>query len=531
MAGDLAIFVDVEPDGTTAAAEVTANDVRGWVRSGRIAIRLGRYRSVRVVVPWLGAMPNPWRWSAIARWLSRGRAELTDLRGGRRAVTAGSLLRCTGRWARDLFRRAGFLARLEERITALEPQRPPARRPALGSSAPLYLRTDLWYGVTSGGSVGHVAGVVNNLDAFGPPPVSATTDRIATVREDLETHILPPPGRWWDCREVPALATSEAFAAAAQDAMAGRVPAYLYQRYSVQNFTGVLLQQAYGVPLVLEYNGSEIWIARNWGRPLRYERLAERIELTALRAADLVVVVSAPMRDELAARGVDPERVLVNPNGVDPERYRPDVDGTAVREAIGAGERVVIGFIGTFHRWHGAAVLAEAYGRLCHAHPELRERTALLMIGDGPERAETAAICERYGVSAHATFTGRIPQEAGPAHLAACDILASPHVPNEDGTPFFGSPTKLFEYLAMGRAVVASDLDQIGELLEHDRTARLVPPGDPDALAGALAALAGDPDARRRLGTAAREAAVRHHTWRAHTERIVDALRARCEPS
>src|SRR5207237_125725 len=100
-----------------------------------------------------------------------------------------------------------------------------------------------------------------------------------------------------------------------------------------------------------------------------------------------------------------------------------------------------------------------------------------------------------------------VPQDDGPEHLAAADLLVSPHVTNPDGTPFFGSPTKLFEYMAMGRPIVASDLEQIGQTLEHGRTAWLVPPGDVEALADAMArrAAAGriGPTAatRRRSGT------------------------------
>ncbi|MFQ5654682.1 MAG: glycosyltransferase, partial [Planctomycetota bacterium] len=109
-------------------------------------------------------------------------------------------------------------------------------------------------------------------------------------------------------------------------------------------------------------------------------------------------------------------------------------------------------------------------------------------------------------------------------YLAACDILASPHVDNPDGTTFFGSPTKLFEYMAMGRAIVASDLAQIGEVLEHRRSAWLVPPGDPAALAEGIGALLEDPGLRRRLGREARELAVERHTWRTHTRRIIERL-------
>jgi glycosyltransferase involved in cell wall biosynthesis len=101
-------------------------------------------------------------------------------------------------------------------------------------------------------------------------------------------------------------------------------------------------------------------------------------------------------------------------------------------------------------------------------------------------------------------------------------------VRNPDGTPFFGSPTKLFEYMAMGRGIVASNIDQVGEVLRHGETAWLVEPGDADALAAGLERLLSDPDLARRLGEAARRDAVAGHTWRDHTRRIVEALERRC---
>ena len=111
-------------------------------------------------------------------------------------------------------------------------------------------------------------------------------------------------------------------------------------------------------------------------------------------------------------------------------------------------------------------------------------------------------------------------------HLAACDILVSPHVPNPDGSEFFGSPTKLFEYLAMGKGIVASNLAQIGEVLEHNKTALLVPPGDVDALALAIARLVEDATLRQCLGSEARRTAVERHTWREHTKRTIERLKA-----
>jgi glycosyltransferase involved in cell wall biosynthesis len=111
--------------------------------------------------------------------------------------------------------------------------------------------------------------------------------------------------------------------------------------------------------------------------------------------------------------------------------------------------------------------------------------------------------------------------------LAASDVCVSPHVPNPDGSRFFGSPTKLFEYMGLGRAIVASDLEQIGEVIEHERTGLLSPPGDVDAAAAAILRLLDDPDLRSRLGDAALAEARERYSWKAHTRRILDALAAR----
>ncbi len=85
-------------------------------------------------------------------------------------------------------------------------------------------------------------------------------------------------------------------------------------------------------------------------------------------------------------------------------------------------------------------------------------------------------------------FTGSLPREKVVEYLDASDILVSPHIPMPDGSRFFGSPTKLFEYMAMGKGIVASRLEQLAEVLEHDQTALLVTPGNVEELAEAIRA-------------------------------------------
>jgi glycosyltransferase involved in cell wall biosynthesis len=267
-------------------------------------------------------------------------------------------------------------------------------------------------------------------------------------------------------------------------------------------------------------------VARHWGHPLRYESLALRIERACLRAADLVTVVSEPLRQQLLELGIPDERILVNPNGVDPSRFDPDSHGDRVRARLGLGSDCVIGFIGTFGPWHGVEVLADAFCDLLDRRPDLGGRVRLLLIGDGARLPAAREILSRRGRLDDAAMTGLVPQPDGPEHLLACDILVVPTVPNPDGTPFFGSPTKLFECMAAGRAIAATPVGQVAEILEQGRTALLVPPSSPEALAGALERHVVQPDLRTSLGRAAREEVIAKHTWRQHVARMLDRLDA-----
>jgi glycosyltransferase involved in cell wall biosynthesis len=293
---------------------------------------------------------------------------------------------------------------------------------------------------------------------------------------------------------------------------------FIYQRYSRFNWTGVALSFATGLPLALEVNGSEVWVARHWD-PVGSAGLLRRFERLNLRAADLIFVVSREQRRGLVAAGVDAARIIVNPNGVVVDTFHPDCGGRKLRARLGIDDRIVVGFTGTFGPWHGAPVLAEAAARIkdgrCH----------FLFIGDGDERPATESILARAGKTTRATFTGRVAHSRVAAYLDACDILVSPHLPLADGSEFFGSPTKLFEYLAMARAVVASRLGQIAGVIVDGENGLLVEPNDADALARAIERLANDEALRQRLGAAARHTAIERYTWQHNAARVFDAMK------
>ena len=445
------------------------------------------------------------------------RKVLCDIRGGEISVGSREGLRAVLHCFADL---AGLpLGYVRARLHArrLSHARPVwyAKRPCRRRVA--YLRANPWQESQAGGAVAHTAGVLSGLRAAEWEVTFAGTNVFGPAeRMGLRTHVVPPDIGW--LRNVlPFLAYGELFTRRCRCLLRDSPPDFIYQRYSLMNASGAELATRLRCPFVLEYNGSEIWIARHWSTPLIFEGLAGRVEDANLRRADLIVVVSNALRIELVARGVPAERVLVNPNGVDPVRYHPGINGEHVRRRLGLTGKLVIGFIGTFGPWHGADVLAQAVRPVTRRLPEAH----FLFVGDGSGMTRVREILAEDGVEGRVTLAGLVPQEEGPRYLAACDILASPHVPNPDGSRFFGSPTKLFEYMAMGKGIVASKLEQIGEILSHGKTAWLVTPGDPGELAEAILVLAQDAALRRALGAAARAAVVERHTWTAHVERIL----------
>ncbi len=186
--------------------------------------------------------------------------------------------------------------------------------------------------------------------------------------------------------------------------------------------------------------------------------------------------------------------------------------------------KTVLGFIGTFGPWHGVVELANAIVRFYDVHPDRSGQSRFILIGDGNLMPDVQNIISASPYADKVIFTGTIPQHQGPEYLAACDVLLSPHVPNPDGSAFFGSPTKLFEYMAMGKPIIASNLNQIGQVLEHKKTAYLVEPGSVDQLADAMNTLVEQPQLCELLGENARAEVVSKYTWQIHSQKILEKL-------
>jgi glycosyltransferase involved in cell wall biosynthesis len=385
----------------------------------------------------------------------------------------------------------------------------------------VYLRATPGPGTQAGGAASHIKGVVDALRALGAELQIISNDAIAGMDAADNRFTVIPPETIGGTRALFDIHNNVVFTRAAVPLIHEANPDFIYQRYARFSWAGVAAAVRTGRPLFLEYNGSEVWVGRHWDR-VGSLSLLERYEALNLEAAARIFVVSEVERRNLVARGVAAEKIVLNPNAVDVELFRPGVGGAALRCDLGiTNTDLLAGFVGTFGPWHGVVQLAQAIKSLPENLP-----VRFLFVGSGSLHGEVERLLAAERERRKVIFTGAVAHDRVPALLDACDILIAPHVPLADGSDFFGSPTKIFEYMAMGKAIVASRLGQIGEVLRHGETALLVEPGDIDALGGAIMNLVGSNDLRAQLGANARATAVREHTWTHNARRVLEAYDA-----
>lgn len=409
------------------------------------------------------------------------------------------------------------LGRLEQVIQTFA-TRVHARARDFGPTRAVYLRATPGPGTQAGGAASHIKGVVDALRGLGVELDIISNDLIAGLDASDERFTVVPPETVGGTRALFDIHNNLVFTRAAVPMIQYINPDFIYQRYARFSWAGVAAAVRTGRPLFLEYNGSEVWVGKHWDR-VGSLGLLERYERLNLRAAARIFVVSDVERRNLEARGVAAEKIVLNPNAVEVELFRPGAGGAAMRRDLGIKETdLLAGFVGTFGPWHGVVQLAEAIKLI----PE-NVRLRFVFVGSGSLRDQVEGMLKNEIAARRVVFTGAVAHERVPALLDACDILVAPHVPLADGSDFFGSPTKIFEYMAMGKAIVASRLGQIGEVLSDGETALLVEPGNISDLSAALVRVAESSELRARLGPNAREAAVREHTWGHNARRVLDA--------
>jgi len=243
-------------------------------------------------------------------------------------------------------------------------------------------------------------------------------------------------------------------------------------------------------------------------------RLARGLETFVLRKADAVVTICEALKADVTSRAVDPRRVFVVGNGVDTTAFSPAEahQPNSLRARHGLDGKRVIAYVGTFQPYEGLDLLVHAMPAILAEVPD-----AHLLIVGGSVGENTAiesslqSLVERFALDPHVTFTGRLPHALVTGAYALADVVVYPR--RLTRTTALTTPLKPLEAMAMGRAVVVSDVPGMRELVADGETGATFPAGNPAALARVCIDLLKRPELRLALGERARAWTVRHREW------------------
>jgi len=240
---------------------------------------------------------------------------------------------------------------------------------------------------------------------------------------------------------------------------------------------------------------------------LRY-RTTRSAETGLARRVDAVVPICNGIRADIEARGIPGERLYVVPNGVDTERFVPLRRNDELAEKHGLEGKTVVSYIGTFAPFEGVPALVTALVELIRAG---REDLRGLIVGKGQTYEDCRRIARDAGLEEKIVHPGRVPHDEVQSYYSITDILVYPRV--RQRMTELVTPLKPLEAMAMGKAVIGSDVGGLAELITHGETGLLFEAEHPEALRSAIVDLADDRELRTRLGRQGRDHVCRHRRW------------------
>jgi glycosyltransferase involved in cell wall biosynthesis len=281
----------------------------------------------------------------------------------------------------------------------------------------------------------------------------------------------------------------------------------LYERYWPLNYGGLIAAKRLGIPLVLEINGELTEEYAQLGMQLSKAQWAAISLIVRLmfRYADHSIAVGEQIKAQMTQRWqIDPANVSVIINGTDYDLFATPRSRQQIQEKFHLREGITLIFVGGFQPWHGVDVLVKAFRQVYDTHLDAR----LLLVGDGPQRAEIAQLAEQLDLGNAVHFLGKMSIEHVADLLAVADIAAAPYCHRQETIGM-----KLFDYMAAGKAIVITGENRQNSVIQHLHTGLVVEPGNVEELAHALLNLVEDRDLRRRLGQNAQIQAKSAHSW------------------
>jgi glycosyltransferase involved in cell wall biosynthesis len=281
-------------------------------------------------------------------------------------------------------------------------------------------------------------------------------------------------------------------------------PDVIYEQLPYLAWSGNVVARKLDIPAMVEMQAPVVLERTRDGMDSWLAGYALRRETRMLLAGRKVRVLTTALKQHILERGVPEEKIFIRPNGVDLTAFRPDAPPAFdVRERLGLGDKLVVGFLGSFFRWHGIDALLDGFAAAHRADPAMH----LLIVGNGENMAELQAQRAALKLERAITFTGNVPRQDVPSYLAAMDVGVSPN------SHWYGSPLKILEYGVMRRAVIVPDLPNVRDLMREGENCLMIRPSRADDIAGAILRLAGDPALRKSIAARFHDDLRTGHTW------------------
>lgn len=246
----------------------------------------------------------------------------------------------------------------------------------------------------------------------------------------------------------------------------------------------------------------------------KYKRwVVKWIDGICMRLSNHIVVLSEWSRHRIHELGGEPlSKILVFPSGTDTTLFHPVPKEDCCLKLKLDSSRKYVGFIGSFLAYQGLDTLIKAAPLTITKIPDVR----FILVGDGPMREEWERMVLAQGLQDDFIFTGHVPYKNVPDYVGAMDVCVAPHHKDTNQA----SPVKLFDYMASGRAIVASDIEVVREIVADSGSAILVPPNIPEEIADAIITLLQNNNLRNELSQKGRDYALKHYDRKRLTSAI-----------
>lgn len=286
---------------------------------------------------------------------------------------------------------------------------------------------------------------------------------------------------------------------------------WVYERRAALQALGWIFKR-HGIPWILETNSPLFYESKADRKNVVLTRLEKWLEIKAYQECDILICITEALKEIIVCEAnIPPEKVIVLPNGVNTSVFNPEP-----HQQRRIFDNFTIGFVGNLYAWQGLEELLEALHDLLKDGLDL----SLVVVGDGQMRTKWESKAQKLGLSNNVKFVGQVPWNEVPSYIAGFDVGYSGHVKLQIGK-MYHSPLKIYEYMAMGKPVLASAFEDAQRVLREGETGFLFQAGDMQDLKSALVRAYKSQAVLKEMGRQAREEILLNHSWIARVQTLI----------